>query len=54
MATKVEQQRLAAEDWRVGPSDERLRERLHTLKLCRYFDERMEALYRQGRLPGAI
>ena len=21
---------------------------------CRYFDERMEALYRQGRLPGAI
>ena len=22
------------------------------LKLCRYFDERMEALYRQGRLPG--
>ena len=24
------------------------------LKLCRYFDERMEALYRQGRLPGAI
>jgi pyruvate dehydrogenase E1 component alpha subunit len=27
---------------------------LHTLKLCRYFDERMEALYRQGRLPGAI
>jgi pyruvate dehydrogenase E1 component alpha subunit len=24
------------------------------MKLCRYFDERMEALYRQGRLPGAI
>jgi len=24
------------------------------LRLCRYFDERMEALYRQGRLPGAI
>lgn len=24
------------------------------LKLCRYVDERMEALYRQGRLPGAI
>ena len=23
-------------------------------RLCRYFDERMEALYRQGRLPGAI
>ena len=26
----------------------------YLLKLCRYFDERMEALYRQGRLPGAI
>jgi TPP-dependent pyruvate/acetoin dehydrogenase alpha subunit len=34
--------------------DERLKEMLHLLKLCRYFDERMEALYRQGRLPGAI
>ena len=34
--------------------DERLKEMLYLLKLCRYFDERMEALYRQGRLPGAI
>ena len=34
--------------------DEGLRDMLHKLKLCRYFDERMEALYRQGRLPGAI
>jgi TPP-dependent pyruvate/acetoin dehydrogenase alpha subunit len=34
--------------------DDRLRDMLHMLKLCRYFDERMEALYRQGRLPGAI
>jgi TPP-dependent pyruvate/acetoin dehydrogenase alpha subunit len=34
--------------------DDRLREMLYLLKLCRYFDERMEALYRQGRLPGAI
>ena len=34
--------------------DERLKEILHLLKLARYFDERMEALYRQGRLPGAI
>ena len=34
--------------------DERLKEMLYKLKLCRYFDERMEALYRQGRLPGAI
>jgi pyruvate dehydrogenase E1 component alpha subunit len=35
-------------------SPERLKELLYKLKLCRYFDERMEALYRQGRLPGAI
>jgi len=34
--------------------DDRLKEMLHLLKLARYFDERMEALYRQGRLPGAI
>jgi TPP-dependent pyruvate/acetoin dehydrogenase alpha subunit len=34
--------------------DDRLREMLHLLKLARYFDERMEALYRQGRLPGAF
>jgi pyruvate dehydrogenase E1 component alpha subunit len=54
MATKVTGKKLAAEDWRVGLSDERLKELLHTMKLCRYFDERMEALYRQGRLPGAI
>jgi TPP-dependent pyruvate/acetoin dehydrogenase alpha subunit len=27
---------------------------LRLLKLARYFDERMEALYRQGRLPGAF
>ena len=41
-----------------GPVPELSREQLHEilylLKLCRYFDERMEALYRQGRLPGAI
>ena len=34
--------------------DERLKEMLGMLMLCRYFDERMEALYRQGRLPGAF
>ena len=34
--------------------DDRLKQVLYLLKLCRYFDERMEALYRQGRLPGAI
>ncbi len=35
-------------------TDERLKDILYYLRLCRYFDERMEALYRQGRLPGAI
>src|SRR2546423_2156515 len=35
-------------------SQEQLERILYLLKLCRYFDERMEALYRQGRLPGAI
>jgi pyruvate dehydrogenase E1 component alpha subunit len=54
VATKVKNERLASEDWRAGLSDEQLRDLLHTLRLCRYFDERMEALYRQGRLPGAI
>jgi TPP-dependent pyruvate/acetoin dehydrogenase alpha subunit len=34
--------------------DDRLQHMLYLLKLARYFDERMEALYRQGRLPGAI
>jgi TPP-dependent pyruvate/acetoin dehydrogenase alpha subunit len=51
LATKVDTQ--AAQGGRPLP-DDRLRELLHLLKLCRYFDERMEALYRQGRLPGAI
>ncbi|MEW6060151.1 MAG: thiamine pyrophosphate-dependent dehydrogenase E1 component subunit alpha [Actinomycetota bacterium] len=55
MATSIsEQQRTAEADWRAGLSDDQLKEVLHLLKLCRYFDERMEALYRQGRLPGAI
>jgi TPP-dependent pyruvate/acetoin dehydrogenase alpha subunit len=34
--------------------DDRLHHMLYLLVLARYFDERMEALYRQGRLPGAI
>ena len=51
MATKVDTK--AAQGGRPLP-DDRLKEVLHLLKLCRYFDERMEALYRQGRLPGAI
>lgn len=34
--------------------DEDLHRMLYLLKLSRYFDERIEALYRQGRLPGAI
>jgi TPP-dependent pyruvate/acetoin dehydrogenase alpha subunit len=54
MATRVKEKKLAGEDWRAGRSDDQLRDMLHMLKLCRYFDERMEALYRQGRLPGAI
>lgn len=54
MATKVKNKKLAAEDWRAGLSDDQLKQMLHMLRLCRYFDERMEALYRQGRLPGAI
>src|SRR5438874_325720 len=35
-------------------SDAQLRDMLYLLKLARYVDGRMEALYRQGRLPGAI
>ncbi|HEX5951026.1 MAG TPA: thiamine pyrophosphate-dependent dehydrogenase E1 component subunit alpha [Actinomycetota bacterium] len=55
MATKIDEMAMTAErDWRAGLSDDQLRDVLHMLKLCRYFDERMEALYRQGRLPGAI
>ena len=40
--------------WPDPLPDDRLKEMLFHLKLARYFDERMEALYRQGRLPGAI
>lgn len=54
MVTKIADEKLAEQDWRAGLPDERLHELLYLLKLCRYFDERMEALYRQGRLPGAI
>lgn len=39
---------------RLGLKEENLKELLYYMKLCRYFDERMETLYRQGRLPGAI
>ena len=39
---------------RLGLNEENLKEILYYLKLCRYFDERMETLYRQGKLPGAI
>ncbi|HEX9122586.1 MAG TPA: thiamine pyrophosphate-dependent dehydrogenase E1 component subunit alpha [Actinomycetota bacterium] len=55
MATDVHEMRGEPEaDWRAGLSDDQLKDVLYKLKLCRYFDERMEALYRQGRLPGAI
>ncbi|HKZ75038.1 MAG TPA: thiamine pyrophosphate-dependent enzyme, partial [Actinomycetota bacterium] len=53
MATDVSEKQAEA-DWRVGLSDDQLKDVLYKLKLCRYFDERIEALYRQGRLPGAI
>ena len=39
---------------KAGLGEEQLREIWHLLELCRYFDERMETLYRQGKLPGAI
>jgi TPP-dependent pyruvate/acetoin dehydrogenase alpha subunit len=35
-------------------ADDQLRQMLAMMKLARYVDERLEALYRQGRLPGAI
>lgn len=39
---------------RLGLSADQLKQILYFLKLSRYFDERMETLYRQGKLPGAI
>ena len=39
---------------RLRLSWDHLKRLLYLLKLCRYFDERMEILYRQGKLPGAI
>ena len=35
-------------------SDDELERTLYLLKLCRYFDERMESLYRQGKLSGVL
>jgi TPP-dependent pyruvate/acetoin dehydrogenase alpha subunit len=49
VATKVKERRTE----RPLPDDD-LKRVLYLLKLCRYFDERMEAFYRQGRLPGAL
>lgn len=51
MATQADS--AAAQGTRPLP-DDRLKGILHDLKLARHFDERMEALYRQGRLPGAF
>jgi pyruvate dehydrogenase E1 component alpha subunit len=34
--------------------EKQLKEIWYYLRLCRFFDERMETLYRQGKLPGAI
>ena len=57
MATKQSNAPAAGSASRVaaaGLSPEEAVQLLYLLKLCRYFDERMEAMYRQGRLPGAI
>jgi TPP-dependent pyruvate/acetoin dehydrogenase alpha subunit len=53
MATKIERNERSGSKATVL-DDDALKEILYFLKLARYFDERMEALYRQGRLPGAI
>lgn len=39
---------------RLGLADDDLRQLLYHLKRCRHFDERMDTLYRQGKLPGAF
>jgi pyruvate dehydrogenase E1 component alpha subunit len=55
MATKTKSSKTAKSSIdRSGLDEGQLTRILYLLKLCRYFDERMEALYRQGRLPGAI
>jgi TPP-dependent pyruvate/acetoin dehydrogenase alpha subunit len=38
----------------IDLKEEQLKEIWYYMKLCRFFDERMETLYRQGKLPGAI
>lgn len=53
MSKKDERTKKAA-DWRMGLSDEQLLRMLTLLRTARHFDERMESLYRQGRLPGAF
>src|SRR5438105_13110246 len=52
MAKTAEKKRASLAE--VGLDEGQGKRILYYLKLCRYFDERMEALYRQGRLPGAI
>jgi len=54
VARTQEQSDTTAQIERLGLKEEDLRQILYLLKLCRYFDERMETLYRQGKLPGAI
>src|SRR5947208_14683003 len=53
MATKTKSSSKSSID-KAGLDDEQRTRILYLLKLCRYFDERMEILYRQGKLPGAI
>ena len=54
MASSKEDRKVRRQEWRVGLHDEELLRMLHLLRFSRYFDERLEALYRQGRLPGAF
>ena len=54
MASSKEDRKVRRQEWRVGLHDDELLRMLHLLRFSRYFDERLEALYRQGRLPGAF
>jgi len=57
VATQTADERTSAAQTqidRLGLKEDDLTQILYFLKLCRYFDERMETLYRQGKLPGAI
>lgn len=52
--TKAKPRQKASPLSRYDLKEEQLKEIWYYLKLCRFFDERMDTLYRQGKLPGAI